>query len=155
MSVQCRIVGGGIAAVAVCWLSRAYDVPLVYVSSLVFSGMAAWSFTPEHRALSEDAFDAMGDIDLKQDAAAALVARTPSQLSAQKVGRERLNLADLLAKLGPAYRVAFGKRMLRREGIVVPDDGMRDLAREISADLRTELRALLLAHKDNGQEDVA
>jgi hypothetical protein len=131
----CAIVGGGfivlIAAIALdSRIAHMAGVSLFGPMACVLAGMAAWKgHTSESLAIAEDAFDAMRDAGIKQDAAAALVGITPSQLSAQKVGRERLNLSGLLAALGPEYRVAYHTRALKREGINVEHASLAEMVR--------------------------
>jgi len=110
-------------------------------------GGMAWTFTAGNRLLAEAAFGAMDDIKLKQDAAAALVGRTASQLSAQKVGRERLNaLPELLVEGGRDYQVAFAYRLLAQHGIEVPKGSVVDLIEAVTA---------LLAARGEKREEAA
>lgn len=114
--------------------------------SLALGGMA-WTFTTEYRELVEDAFGAAQDIGLKQEAAASLLGITASQLSAQKMGRERPNIGGYLACWGKAFRAAFSKRQLKRQDIEVPEESVRDLV--------TEIRALLDRDKEQKREQAA
>ncbi len=130
----CAFVVGGLLVAGLYGLAHAgYAVWLPLAS---FGFLMAWRSTPESMAVSEDCFEAMRDVGVSQEAAAELLGITKSQLSAQKVGRERLNLTGLLAVLGKEFRVAFGKRMLAREGVTVPERGVVDLI--------TEIRSLLV-----------
>lgn len=138
------IVGGFLAVPVVCRLAHGFDVPALAAVTAVTAvlGFMAWACTSESCAIAQDAFDAMHDIGLKQDAAAAMLHITPSQLSAWKVGREELKLQRMLAVLGPEYRVAYCRRALKRDGVEVPDTSIAEMVANV---VRAELRALILS----------
>lgn len=126
-----------------CRLAAFVPYEVAAFGCVAFAIGAAWPkrHTAESLAMSEDIFGALADIGMSEKEAALAQEITPSQFSAQRVGRETFN-ASRLPQCGAGFMVAWIKRMGKRYGLLVMEKGeVADLLSELRSQSRTRREA--------------
>ena len=108
-------------------------IPASFLLSALFGAMAGWAgrHTEDSRKLAEDVAGAAHDLGWNGKQIAAALNVSESRYSAMQHGREMFS-ANYLYQAGAAFRRAWGRRLLAREGVLaIENETLASLLHEV------------------------